>query len=393
MTYQDDFNLSSEILEQIAEQGFDFIPELLRVMMNNAMQIERQKYLGVGPYERSQERQAHANGYKPKTVKTRVGNVTFDIPQVREGGFYPGALEKGQRSERALILTLAEMYIQGVSTRKVSAIVEKLCGMQISASQVSRAVALLDETLEHWRNRPLGMMPYVYLDARYEKVRQNGQIRDAAVLIASGVDLQGKRQVLGVSVSMSEQEMHWRDFLESLIDRGLSAVELIISDAHTGLKAARKAVFGSIPWQRCQFHLQQNASQYVPRQAMKKEVAADIRAIFNAPDIEQAHMLLDRTVKKYEQTAPRLANWMEVNIPEGLTVLSFPVSHWRFIRTTNILERISQEIKRRTKVVRIFPNENSCLRLISAILMEYDEAWQTGRRYLTFEKSDPSSQH
>ena len=310
---------------------------------------------------------------------------------MREGGFYPEALEKGQRSERALILTLAEMYIQGVSTRKVSAIVEKLCGVQISASQVSRAVALLDETLESWRNRPLGIIPYVYLDARYEKVRQNGQIRDAAILIASGVDLEGKRQILGVSVSMSEQEVHWRDFLESLIDRGLSAVELIISDAHTGLKAARKAVFGSILWQRSQFHLQQNASQYVPRQAMKKEVAADIRAIFIAPEREQAEMLLVRTVKKYEQSAPRLANWMEVNIPEGLTVLSFPVSHWRFIRTTNVLERLSQEIKRRTKVVRIFPNVASCLRLASAILMEYDEAWQTGRRYLTIEMKEPPS--
>jgi transposase-like protein len=386
MTYQDDFTLPKELLEQIVEQGFEFIPELLRVTMNTAMQIERQKFLGVGPYERSQERQAHANGYKPKTVKTRVGNITYDIPQVREGGFYPEALEKGQRSERALILTLAEMYIQGVSTRKVSAIVEKLCGVHISASQVSRAVALLDETLESWRNRPLGIFPYVHLDARYEKVRQNGQIRDAAILIASGVDQQGKRQVLGVSVSLSEQEVHWRDFLQSLIDRGLSAVDLIISDAHTGLNAARKAVFGSIPWQRCQFHLQQNASQYVPRQAMKKEVAADIRAIFNAPDREQAQMLLDRIIKKYGQSAPRLANWMEVNLPEGLTVFSFPVSHWRFVRTTNILERVSQEIKRRTKVVRIFPNEASCLRLVSAILMECDEAWQTGRRYLTFEE-------
>lgn len=392
MTYQEDFTLPIELLEQIAEQGFDFIPELLRVMMNSAMQIERQKYLGVGPYERSQERRAHANGYKPKTVKTRVGNITFDIPQVREGGFYPDALEKGQRSERALILTLAEMYIQGVSTRKVSAIVEQLCGMEISSSHVSRAVAMLDETLESWRNRPLGIFPYVYLDARYEKVRLDGQIRDAAVLIASGVDLQGKRQVLGVSVSLSEQEVHWRDFLEGLITRGLSAVELITSDAHPGLKSARKAVFGSIPWQRCQFHLQQNASQYVPRQEMRKEVAADIRAIFNAPDLEQAEMLLTRTVKKYERSAPRLADWMEINIPEGLTVLSFPESHRRFIRTTNVLERVSQEIKRRTKVVRIFPNEASCLRLVSALLMEYDEAWQTGRKYLTFdEKREPPS--
>ncbi len=388
MTYQEDFTLPEAILEQIAEQGFEYIPELLREIMNTAMQIERQKYLGVGPYERSNKRKAHANGYKPKTVKTRVGNITFDIPQVREGGFYPGALEKGQRSERALILTLAEMYIQGVSTRKVSAIVEKLCGVQISASQVSRAVALLDKTLESWRNRPLGNIPYVYLDARYEKVRQDGQIRDSAVLIASGVDLQGKRQVLGVSVSLSEQEAHWRDFLEGLTARGLNAVELIISDAHKGLKAARISVFGSIPWQRCQFHLQQNASQYVPRQAMKKEVAADIRAIFNSPDREQAEILLTRAVKKYERSAPRLADWMEVNIPEGLTVLSFPVSHRRFIRTTNILERVNQEIKRRTRVVRIFPNEASCLRLVSALLMEFDEAWQTGRKYLTFEKND-----
>ena len=391
MTYQEDFTLTTELLEQIAEQGFDFIPELLRILINTAMEVERQKYLGVEPYVRSQERKAHANGYKPKTVKTRVGNITFDIPQVREGGFYPDALEKGQRSERALLLTLAEMYVQGVSTRKVSAIVEQLCGVEISSSQVSRAIAMMDEILENWRNRLLGAIPYLYLDARYEKVRQDGQIRDAAILIASGVDLLGKRQILGVSVSLSEQEAHWRDFLEGLVARGLREVELIISDAHTGLKSARKAVFGSIPWQRCQFHLQQNASQYVPRQAMRKGVAADIRAIFNAYDREQAEMLLIRTVQKYEQSAPRLADWMEVNIPEGLTVFSFPEPHRRYIRTTNILERLSQEIKRRTKVVRIFPNEASCLRLISALLIEYDEAWQTGRRYLTFENREPPS--
>ena len=391
MTYQEDFTLTTELLEQIAEQGYDFIPELFRVMLNLAMQLERQRYLGVEPYVRSQERKAHANGYKPKTVKTRVGNITFDIPQVREGGFYPEALEKGQRSERALLLTLAEMYVQGVSTRKVSAIVEQMCGVEISSAQVSRAVAMLDEILESWRNRPLGACPYLYLDARYEKVRQDGQIRDAAILIASGVDMQGKRQILGVSVSLSEQEAHWRDFLEDLVARGLREVELIISDAHTGLKLARKAIFGSIPWQRCQFHLQQNASQYVPRQAMRKEVAADIRMLFNASDREQAELLLIRAVKKYELSAPRLANWMEINIPEGLTVFSFPEAHRRFIRTTNALERLNQEIKRRTKVVRIFPNEASCLRLISALLMEYDEAWQTGKRYLTFEKKDPPS--
>lgn len=386
MTYQEDFTLPTELLEQIAAQGFDFIPELIRIMINSAMQLERQRYLGVGPYERSPERQAHANGFKPRTVKTRVGQVTFDIPQVREGGFYPEALEKGLRSERALTLALAEMYVQGVSTRKVSAITEQLCGTEISSSQVSRAAALLDESLENWRNRPLGVFPYVRLDARYEKVRQDGQIRDAAILIASGVDLLGKRHILGVSVSLSEQEVHWRTFMKSLVARGLSGVELITSDAHEGLKAARKAVFGGVPWQRCQFHLQQNASQYVPNQAMKKEVAADIRAIFNAPDRTQADMLLARTVQKYEHHASRLADWMEKNIPEGLTVFSFQESHRRFIRTTNGLERVSREVRRRTRVVGIFPNEASCLRLISAILMEISEAWETGRTYLTFER-------
>lgn len=384
MTYQEDFTLPTELYEQIAEQGFDILPELIRVMINNTMQIERQKYLGVGPYERSLERKAHANGYKPKTVKTRVGKITFDVPQVREGGFYPDALEKGERSERALILSLAEMYVQGVSTRNVSSIVERLCGISVSSSQVSRAMASLDEILESWRNRPLGEFPYVFLDARYEKVRQDGQVRDAAVLIASGVDPLGKRHILGISVSLSEQEVHWRAFLESLIDRGLSAVELIISDAHVGLQAARRNVFGGVPWQRCQYHLQQNASQYVPRRAMRKEVAADIRAIFNAPDREQAEILLAKTVKKYERKASKLADWMEKNIPEALTVFSFSRDHRRSIRTTNGLERVSREIKRRTRVVGIFPNEASCLRLVSAILIEIDEAWSIGRKVFRF---------
>lgn len=284
MTYQDHFTLPTELLEQVAEQGLDFLPELIRIVINTAMQVERQKHLGVGPYERSSKRQGHANGFKPKTVKTRVAPITFDIPQVREAGFYPQALEKGLRSERALMLALAEMYVQGVSTRKVAAITERLCGSEISSTQVSRAAAMLDEVLEAWRNRPLGTVIYLYLDARYEKVRVAGQIRDAAALIANGVNQVGKRLILGVSVSLGEHELHWRDFLHSLVERGLNGVELIISDAHDGLQAARKAVFAGVPWQRCQFHLQQNASQYVPRQSMKREVAADIRAIFNAPD-------------------------------------------------------------------------------------------------------------
>ena len=242
MTYPDDFTLPSEIMEQIAQQGIDYLPELIQTLVNTAMQIERQKYLGAGRYERSPERVGHANGYKSKTLKTRLGALTFDVPQVREGGFYPSALEKGLRSERALTLTLAEMYVQGVSTRKVSAVVEQLCGSQISSTQVSQAAALLDEKLEAWRNSTLGEIVYLYLDARYEKVRQDGQVRDVAVLVASGVDPDGHRKVLGVSISMSEQEVHWRTFLESLVKRGLRGVKLIISDDHSGLKAARQAV-------------------------------------------------------------------------------------------------------------------------------------------------------
>ena len=304
---------------------------------------------------------------------------------MREGGFYPQALEKGLRSERALTLTLAEMYVQGVSTRKVAAITERLCGHEVSSMQVSRATAQMDAVLEAWRTRPLGQVVYLYLDARYEKVRQEGRVADAAVLVAAGVDKEGRRQLLGVSVALSEQEAHWRAFLQSLVERGLSGVQLIISDAHCGLKAARQAVFGGVPWQRCQFHLQQNASQYVPRQEMKSEVAADIRAIFNAPNRHEAEALLRKTVEKYARSAAKLANWLEDNLPEGLTVFAFPESHRRLIRTTNGLERVNRELKRRTKVVGIFPNPAACLRLVTAIAIEISDEWFTNRTYLTMQ--------
>lgn len=383
MTHQPNCTLPEEILEQIAAEGMEALPELIRILINEAMRLEREQHLGARPYERSPERKGHANGYKPKTVKTRVGEIQFDVPQVRQGDFYPDALEKGLRSERALTLALAEMYVQGVSTRRVAAITEHLCGTAVNSMQVSRASEKMDEILEAWRTRPLGKTVYLYLDARYEKVRMDGQIRDAAILIASGVGPDGRRRILGVSVSLSEAEQHWRLFLEGLIDRGLEEVQLIISDDHHGLRKARQAVFTGVPWQRCQFHLQQNASQYVPRKRMQAEVAADIRAVFNAPNLQQAELYLKAIVSKYAVVASRLAEWMEVAIPEGLTVFNFPESHRQRIRTSNLLERVSQEIKRRTRVIRIFPNQQSCLRLVSAILMEISEDWETGRIYLT----------
>ena len=244
MTYHPDCTLPTEFLDQLADGGLDALPEAMRLLINAAMLLERQTFIGAGPYHRTPERQARANGFQDKTLQTRLGALTVDVPQVREGGFYPQSLEKGVRSERAFKLALAEMDVPGVSTRKVAAITEQLCGFAVSSTQVSRAAAELDAVFEPWRTRPLGGYRYVYLDARYEKVRQDGQVRDAAVLLASGVDTQGKRAVLGVSVALSEQEVHWRTFLQGLVDRGLRGVELIISDAHVGLQAARKAVFG-----------------------------------------------------------------------------------------------------------------------------------------------------
>ena len=381
MTHQENYNLSSDVIEELSQNGINAIPDLLRVLLNNAMQAERSKYLQAGEYERTEDRKGHANGFKPKTVKTRLGEITFAIPQVREGGFYPSALEKGMRSERALVIALAEMYVQGVSTRKVKAITEELCGVEITPMQVSRAAAKLDTVLQEWRERPLGEIRYLFLDARYEKVREAGQVRDAAVLVASGITPEGERQILGVSVSLSEHETHWKAFLQGLKDRGLRGVKLVTSDDHSGLGAARRSVLGSIPWQRCQFHLQQNAGAYVPKQSMRMEVAADIRAMFNAPDRRTAELFLQNAIQKYALSAPRLSAWMEDNLSEGFTVFDFPLEHHRSIRTTNSLERINKEIRKRTRVVGVFPNEASCLRLISAKLMEISEEWQIGKHF------------
>lgn len=373
------------VIELLAEQGFDGLAEVITTLFNQAMQVERMKHLQATPYERTIERTGYANGFKPKTVKSRFGELTLDVPQVRDSSFYPSALERGLRSERALRLAVAEMYVQGVSTRRVKEITQELCGLHVTSTDVSRATKALDESLSQWRSRPLDKMKYVFLDARYEKVRQDGCVVDSAVLVAYGIDSDGKRRVLGASVSLSESEVHWREFLTSLIERGLHGVELIISDAHSGLKAARKATFPSVRWQRCQFHLQQNAQSYVPKQSMKRTVAADIRAILQAPNSDEAERLLKLAIKKYQKSANQLAEWMEGNIPEGLVIMHYPEAHRRRIRTSNIAERVNKEIYRRTKVAGIFPNPESCLRLVTAVIMEIDEEWQQGMTYLSMD--------
>jgi transposase-like protein len=390
MTRHEECNPIDEVLQLLADHGFDGLAQGIEILMNEAMKLERSEVLQAAPYQRCEDRRGYANGFKPKTVNSRLGKLQLAVPQTRGVEFYPSALERGERSERALKLAMAEMYVQGVSTRKVQEVTRELCGFDVSSSQVSRAAQLLDDELQQWRSRPLGRVPYLLLDARYEKVRHGGSVVDCAVLLAVGVLPNGKRSVLGVSVSLSEAEVHWRDFLKSLIERGMHGVELIVSDAHEGLKQARKACFSGVPWQRCQFHLQQNAMQYVPKMDLRGEAAGDLRAVFNAADRSEAERLLNMAVEKYRNTAPKLSQWMEENVAEGLTVFALPAALRRRLRTSNMLERLSQEIKRRTRVATLFPNEASLLRLVSAVLMETSEEWETGKRYLTLEPEQPT---
>lgn len=377
------------VLELLSEHGLEAMASAMQTLMNEAMKLERSAFLGASPGERSAERIGHANGFKDKRVRSRVGELALRIPQVRPlpGGdpiaFYPRSLERGLRSERALKLAIAEMYVQGVSTRRVTEITRDLCGLEITSTQVSRAAAALDAELSAWRERPLARCAYLLLDARYEKVRHGGAVRDCAVLVAMGVrEEDGRRMLLGVSVSLSEAEVHWRSFLESLRKRGLEVTTLITSDDHAGMRAARRAVFPNVAWQRCQFHLQQNAQAYVPQVALRATVASDLRRVFHAPDRGAADEQLRKLVEKYRDAAPKLSAWMEANVPEGLTVFTLPEAHRRRLRTVNGLERVNRELHRRTRVATLFPNEESLLRLVSALAAEISEDWETARAYL-----------
>ncbi len=375
MTPQVKDSADGDAIAMVAEHGIDGMAKVMVMLMNAAMRIERDNYLQATPYERTERRVDQANGFKPKSVNTRIGKLDFQVPQTRNSPFYPTSLEKGMRSERALKASLAEMYVQGISTRKVTAVLERMCGLSITSSQVSRLSAELDESLLQWRNRPLGAYPYVFIDARYEKVRQDGILVDCAVLIAIGVTIEGKREVLGCSVALSEAEVHWRAFMSGLQERGLHGVKLLISDAHEGMKAARKAVWPSVKWQRCQFHLQQNAQSHIPRKDMQYKVASRIRAIFDAPDLAEAQRLLRIFVTDHEKSAPQLAKWAETAIPEGFSVFAFDESLRKRLRTSNVVERLNREIRRRTRVATMFPNEASCLRLVTAIVMEKSDEW------------------
>jgi putative transposase len=383
MTHQNDDNQPSPAVQHILQNGMQGIAEAIALIFNQAMQIERSQVLQAQPHERTDKRTGYANGFKPKTVATRVGDIRLAVPQVRgELEFYPSSLEKGLRSERALKLAIAEMYVQGVSTRKVTTILQEMCGLEVSSTQVSRVSAELDGELEKWRNRPLGEFKIIILDARYEKVRIDGTVRSCAVLIAIGINSEGKRSVIGTSAKLSEAEVHWRDFLASLQERGLHGVEFIVSDQHAGLRAALQARFPGVLWQRCQFHFQQNAMAYVPSVHLREEVARDIRSIFNSADLAEAQRRLKLVAEKYKQSAAKLAEWLQANAAECLAVFQRPEHQRRKLRTTNSLERLNKEIKRRTRVATLFPNEKSLERLVTALLSEISDEWETGKTYL-----------
>ena len=381
------------ILEYLIGNGATGMARVFGQLFELAMQIEREQHLKAAHYERTPDRLGYANGYKPKRIDTPAGTVTVQVPKTAGHGddpFYPQSLERGQRSSRAVMLAVAEMYIKGVSTRQAEDVLREFGIESLSSTQVSRATKLLDEELAAWRNRPLDPMKYLILDARYEKARHDGVVRDVAVLSAIGVGLDERRHVLGLSVALSEAEVHWRAFLESLQARGLRGTTFIVSDDHAGLKAARRAVLGSATWQRCQFHLAQNAVQHGPTGDIRKRIGKQLRAVWNASSLQAAEAELAALVASYRDKHPDFADWLENNIPEGLAVFTLPDAHQKRMRTSNGIERpIQQELKRRTSKVRVFPNLHSLERLSTAVLVEIDEKWETETKaYIKWEQLD-----
>ena len=390
MAYETDYTLLEQVIQMLAANKDNKFSRVIETVVNEAMKLERTQALQAEPYERTDERTGYANGFKDKTLALATGKVLLKIPQVRGLEFYPSCIEKGIRSERSLKLAIAEMYVKGVSTRRVSDIVEILCGTEVSSSQVSRLAKELDAEVESWRASPIGQIQYLILDARYESVRVGSQVVKQALLLAIGVDYNGERHILDTAVANSEAEVNWRLFLEGLIRRGMHGLRMITSDDHSGLRAAIDAVFPGILWQRCQFHLQQNAHAYVTRKDDVPVVSADIRKVFNAPDYENAERYLNQLVETYQKTNPRLAAWADENLREGLSVFHIPENHRRKMRTSNLAERQMKEIKRRTRVVGVFPNAESLLRLAATLLLEQNDQWQNDKRYLPESKDRPA---
>ena len=380
--------VGAELAQGVLLDDPGFLKEIVERVVQELLEAEMSEHIGAAPYERSAARTGQRNGYKPRTLRTRVGTLNLLVPQDREGTFSTGLFARYRRNEKALVLALMEMYVEGVSTRKVKDITEELCGTSFSKSVVSSLAGSLDAELRAWRSRPLeaAAYPYVFVDARYEKARVDGRVASQGVLVVSGVRDDGFREILGVEVSDTESEATYQELFRSLKRRGLSGVELVVSDDHEGLKSAISRHFQGASHQRCQVHYARNLLGMVGV-AKRKELATDLRAIFAAPAREQALQIASSVSEKWrEKGNEKVAEHVEEHIEGCLACLAFPESHHRHIRTTNGLERFNQELKRRTRVVRIFPNREACLRLVSALAVEQSEEWLTGRRYLDMEE-------
>jgi putative transposase len=374
----------TQMAQEVLLDDAGFLAEVVQRVLQELLEAEMTEHVGAAPYERAAGRKGHRNGHKPRALRTRVGTLNLLVPQDREGTFSTRLFARYQRNEKALCLALMEMYVEGVSTRKVEDITEALCGTSFSKSLVSSLAGSLDAELRAWRERRLEgtAYPYLFVDARYEKVRVGHRIVSQGVLIVSAVRDDGFREIVGVQVADTESEATYQDLFRSLKARGLKGVELVISDDHEGLKAAVFRHFQGASWQRCQVHYARNLLGMVGAKG-RKELAADLRAIFAATSSEQALGIASKVARRWrEEGHEKVAEHIEEHVEECLSCLAFPESHRRRIRTTNGQERLNQEIKRRTRVVRIFPNSQACLRLVSALAVEQSEEWVTGRRYL-----------
>lgn len=367
----------------------DFVREMLELAINSLMDAEVTAQIGAARYERSEDRTTWRNGSRSRRWDTRVGTVNLEIPKLRDGSYYPSFLESRRRSERALLAVIQEAYVDGVSTRKVDRLAKALGIEGISRSQVSRVCAELDELVEAWRNRGLEEpIVYMWLDATFPKVRENGRVSSMGAVLAVGVTAEGQRRILGLDIGATESGEFWLSFLRSLVARGLNGVQLVTSDAHEGLKQAISAVLAGSTWQRCRVHFMRNVlSQVAKRDG--PEVLERIRSIFAQTTAEEARQHLHAAAATLERKHPKVAAMLEEAEADLLAYTAFPQPHWRKIWSTNPLERLNREVKRRTRVVGIFPNRKSVIRLVGACLMEQDDEWLSGRRYISEESMAP----
>jgi putative transposase len=373
--------LDSESLQRLFT-GDGELGRLLEAILNQVLNAQVAEQLQAAPYERNEQRQGYRNGYKPRQLTTRVGALTLLVPQVRDGQFSTELFARYQRSEQALVLTLMEMVVNGVSTRKVARITEELCGTAFAKSTVSDLCKALDPLVTSWNERDLSAQryPFVLVDALVVKVREDGRVRAVSALVATGVNEQGYREVLGLQVGDSESERSWIDFFTWLKRRGLAGVDLVVSDHHGGLVKAVRVQFQGATWQRCQTHLSANIADATPK-ALQHEIHARVRPIFDAPDEATARTLLASFASDYQTTAPAAVATLERGFDDATAVLALPAPYRTRLRTTNGVERLNEEIRRRERVIRIFPNRASVLRLVGALLLEQDEVWTTGKRY------------